>query len=469
MERAASLKSESEYVALHCRWLCFLFVVVALPPDFRCVDLIVHMSDEGMLPDNQMLSAVARAIANDTRNNITSSSSGGNIVSSSARSNPVAANPVRIKSMDSDDIPGGGASSDTSKITLERSSSSNQIITNGKKLNASDVWTMQDWQWHAVHTEPSTGALYRRKLHGPAAGTFSSSSAAPPPPPPSKATMAPSSSLTAVPTPTSTSTSAPTVDPVSNTSVSSLYSWFFGSSSSSSSTTSFDVPSVTSSSHSSTARKGAARPWSTSFPDLHWSNLGSEESKAAISAASTRRLSRHMFGAEAILHQSFPGLTINMSHPLGMACPGPRRGTPCPLGRPLTLTEIFQGWEVGNAQKYTTQCYACGAPFVPRFTVHCEGRRWVGSDGPGTPLWCELLSPWSLRKELFGLLFEDEGAAEAIMSPRFRDPVSSPQHATLFWNTIVAFRLHGLPYSFMVCGGDVVRAFPPKPPKDRLK
>jgi hypothetical protein len=85
----------------------------------------------------------------------------------------------------------------------------------------------------------------------------------------------------------------------------------------------------------------------------------------------------------------------------------------------------------------------------------------MGSEGPKTPLWCELLSPWTLRKELFTVLFEE--GVEHVISPAFRHPSLSPQHAVLFWNTLIAFRLHGLPYSFLLCGQSITTAFPPLP------
>ena len=143
-----------------------------------------------------------------------------------------------------------------------------------------------------------------------------------------------------------------------------------------------------------------------------------------------------------------------------MACPG-QSGKPCPLKRPLTLQEIYEGWDLGNANKYTTTCKACKREFVPRFTVHCLSKSWVGHEGPKTPLWCELLSPWTLRKELFNVLFEE--GVEHLISPSFRHPSLSTQHAVLFWNLLISFRLQGLPYAFLLCGESITSAFPPPP------
>ena len=197
------------------------------------------------------------------------------------------------------------------------------------------------------------------------------------------------------------------------------------------------------------------------LPHLKWSwKVGEKVDPATVYSAS-KRLSRQMILAEDLLVSLFPGLTINLQHPLGMSCPGyPNK--PCPLKRPLTLDEILDGWEIGNTNKYTTICYECNKEFVPRFTVECRSKNWIGSEGSRAPLWCELLSPWTLRKEVFTILFEE--GVDHLISPSFRHPSLSQQHAVLFWNTIIALRLRGLPYSFMLCGQSITSAFPPPPP-----
>jgi hypothetical protein len=272
-----------------------------------------------------------------------------------------------------------------------------------------------------------------------------------------------------------------------------------------------------------------------------------------------------MLLAETLLDQLYPGLHIDLTHPFGMTCPGLPR-CPCPLKRPLTIGEIYAGWEVGDPNKYTTRCVACSREFVPRFTVQCDkvlrriqdipqkeplniqyrtgtwnkpspsrqsgeqlaspGSRkaapgspdssggvtitsretkslidgsdrpglrtestdsvgsfgkeempsqsvpvedempWIGSEGPGTPLWCELLSPWTLRKEMFTMLFTE--GIEFLMSNEFRvakpqQSQSQQQHAVLFWNAIICARLYGLPYTFLLASADeIAKAFPPR-------
>ena len=84
--------------------------------------------------------------------------------------------------------------------------------------------------------------------------------------------------------------------------------------------------------------------------------------------------------------------------------------------------------------------------FVPRFSVHSTAADWVGSTGPGTPLWCEYLSPWVLRKKVETILLND--GIESLVSPQFRR--SSPASATIFWNLVVWFMEFSLPLGFLL-------------------
>jgi hypothetical protein len=208
---------------------------------------------------------------------------------------------------------------------------------------------------------------------------------------------------------------------------------------------------------------GKKKTTSYNFPELQWKELMSPDRHPIYNAS--ERVSRQMIYSENLLQGLYPGLNIDLEHPLGMACPGQFR-KPCPSGQPLTLNEIYSGWKQGQANNYTTKCVYCGTKFVPRFTVQCSSEDWIGTDGEGTPLWCELLSPWTLRKELFNILFTH--GIDYIMSERFRsfqpsatDHESSCSHSVLFWNIIIILRLYGLPYSFFLCDEDeITRAFP---------
>lgn len=178
--------------------------------------------------------------------------------------------------------------------------------------------------------------------------------------------------------------------------------------------------------------------------------------------AASAKLSRQMAVAEALLESAFPGLHVDLSNVLGTQCPGPPRSA-CPAQRPLSASEIARGWVPGDSNGYATTCVHCGTKFVPRFAVTCGLPGFCGSDGPGTPLWCELLSPWTLRKELLKVVLE--GGVAALASSEFRDATHS-ERAVLYWNALVAFRARGLPFSFLLCGADnITTAFPPPPRK----
>jgi hypothetical protein len=303
------------------------------------VDLLVHMNDEGLLPDNMMLNDVARAFANDN------------------------------------------------------SQESNH--SNGKRFDPADVWTIQDWKT----IQKGNGSLYRRKLN--------------------------STSTSKKETPSSSGWETLLFGP--DTSI-----------------------------ENSPSKKTPARDPSTPaklapgfFPNLEWSHLGGQK----IFAASAK-LKRHMAVCEGMLHSNFPDLSINLCHQFGTVCPAAK----CTLKRPLTISEIYHGFEPPDANKYTTRCFECGIEFVPRFCVDCSSPDWQGSEGPGTTLWCELLSPWTLRKEVLQILCQD--GADFLVSKSFRN--SSSQHAVIFWNIIIAFRLCGLPYSFLLSDRSLAVAFPSK-------
>jgi hypothetical protein len=185
------------------------------------------------------------------------------------------------------------------------------------------------------------------------------------------------------------------------------------------------------------------------FPTLQWSKL-SDPNRLPVYAAS-KKLHRQMRHSEQLLVERYPDLSINLQHPLGLGCPSNR----CNLGRTLTLQEIYRGWKAGDPNTYTTRCFNCQTAFVPRFIVTTSR---MGGE-LDSELWCELLSPWTFRKEVYTALFQD--GIEDMLSLNYRS--SSSQRAVVFWNLIVAFRLIGLPYSFLLSEGDYEVAFPSHP------
>jgi hypothetical protein len=166
--------------------------------------------------------------------------------------------------------------------------------------------------------------------------------------------------------------------------------------------------------------------------------------------------------AESLLEHVFPRIDVDLAHALGTQCPG-RPKQPCPAQRPLTFAEIIRGWTPGDVNGYTTRCPHCGASFVPRFSVSCAAPDFVGSEGPGSPLWCELLSPWTLRKEVLAVLLAEHEGVQALCSRELRDASHRTDKAVVFWNALVAFRRAGLPFAFLLAENDVFKAFPPAP------
>ena len=194
----------------------------------------------------------------------------------------------------------------------------------------------------------------------------------------------------------------------------------------------------------------------SSLPRLQWSDFSSIDRSSVYAA--TSRLMRHMINAEALLGRLYPNLEIDLCHPFGTCCPN----TKC--CKPQSVQQIMAGFS-RDPNVYTSKCFSCERPYVPRFTVQCDLPEWEGSErrGPGSILWCEFLSPWVLRKEVFSVLFVD--GVEALLSDQAVNRDSSKQsfshNAVIFWNMIIAFRLRGLPYSFLLAQSLDV-AFPAK-------
>lgn len=170
------------------------------------------------------------------------------------------------------------------------------------------------------------------------------------------------------------------------------------------------------------------------------------------------RLMTHNLLADRILDMQFPHLQINLNDPFGTYCPHPK------CGKSHTMAQLRAGWDGVDPNKYTTKCVHCSREFVPRFTVHSSCSNWLiedvdllcgnvpddyGTRGSPELLWCELLSPWVLRKELLMILLND--GIDRVLSASFRKPSpSNNQNSVIFWNMIVAFRGCGLPYQFMI-------------------
>lgn len=171
-------------------------------------------------------------------------------------------------------------------------------------------------------------------------------------------------------------------------------------------------------------------------PSVEWCDI------SQVPIAASTKFCTQVLLADRTLDMMFPDLVVNLSHQYGTFCPK--------CGHANSLCDLYASFS-SDPNKYTAKCRheACGKEFVPRFTVISSAEDWVGSEGPGTELWCELLSPWSLQKEMLTVLAND--GIEAMLCSEFRCPAVNVQNAVVFWNMIVAFRVHGLPYVFMIC------------------
>lgn len=159
--------------------------------------------------------------------------------------------------------------------------------------------------------------------------------------------------------------------------------------------------------------------------------------------AASPRFSSQILLAERTLEYLFPQLQIDVNNPFGTTCPNFK------CGSALQMSELMENYTAFDPNAYTVTCPYCSKPFVPRFTVHSSREDWKGSEGPGSLLWCELLSPWVLQKEIMAII--EEHGIKTIVSQEFKTGYTNPQYAVLFWNLIVSFRLYGLPYAFLIC------------------
>lgn len=126
----------------------------------------------------------------------------------------------------------------------------------------------------------------------------------------------------------------------------------------------------------------------------------------------------------------------------------------------LHIDDVVSGWKPCDFQDFTSACPQCKHRFVPHFTVTSAARDFVGTQGKGTPLYCEFLSPWVLRKEL-EFVIRGTGGVEEMLKPEWRS--GTDIRATLWWNLIVHFRRCNLPVAFLLQGSFHNRLINPTP------
>jgi pentatricopeptide repeat protein len=148
---------------------------------------------------------------------------------------------------------------------------------------------------------------------------------------------------------------------------------------------------------------------------------------------------------DAMLEFLYPDLTLDSTD----CCPH--------CSHELTEADVVKGWLPCNFQDCTSACPKCTFRFVPRFSVSSRSPTFSGSQGPQTPLYCEFLSPWVIRKELQHVLKgggeggnNTVGGIRQMLKPAWRD--GSGIEATLFWNVLLLCRRYRLPYSFLLQG-----------------
>jgi len=153
--------------------------------------------------------------------------------------------------------------------------------------------------------------------------------------------------------------------------------------------------------------------------------------------------------AENLLDFLYPTLTID------------KNSDSCPqCSAELKEADIVQGWVPCAFNNYTTCCPQCKHRFVPRFSVQSGAVDFQGSQGLGTPLYCEYLSPWVLRKELDAVA-KGPGGIEAMTDPEWRS--GTDINSTLWWNMIALCQKYRLPFTYLLQGSFQNRLISPTP------
>jgi hypothetical protein len=115
----------------------------------------------------------------------------------------------------------------------------------------------------------------------------------------------------------------------------------------------------------------------------------------------------------------------------------------------LTIDQIMEGWSPCSYTEYKTRCQHCKYKFLPRFVVKSQSPNFKGTQGAGTPLYCEFFSPWVLRREIFLATSGGENIS-VILDPQKRE--ESDFNNKLWWNLIVHLRMQNIPITFLFQG-----------------
>jgi hypothetical protein len=148
-------------------------------------------------------------------------------------------------------------------------------------------------------------------------------------------------------------------------------------------------------------------------------------------------IAKHIELGESLIESLYPGIVMDTESD---ACPK--------CSKTVTEDQIIIGWAPCATQEYETQCPSCKHKFVPKFCITCKSPTFEGSQGKGSPLYCDYLSPWVLLREMKGIL--SKAGIETVLDERFRS--GSGINATLWWNMVITFRRYKLPYIFLLQG-----------------
>lgn len=170
----------------------------------------------------------------------------------------------------------------------------------------------------------------------------------------------------------------------------------------------------------------------------------------------TDAIAIHLELSHCILEDLYPGIIVDTDSD---TCPK------CSFV--LDQDCVISGWKPCQTKDYTTMCPSCKYRFIPKFSVSCNLESFEGSQGKGTPLYCDYLSPWVLLREIRSLTNNAIGSKAAkvlgadigdiepvnidgIIDPKFREGCGID--ATLWWNMIVAFTRFKIPYTYLLQG-----------------
>ena len=210
----------------------------------------------------------------------------------------------------------------------------------------------------------------------------------------------------------------------------------------------------------SAASSGGFMDWfSSRRPQQHLNHNGkrhrrrksaSGESSSSAELPVTEMLERQIGLGETLFDFIYPELHIDTNSD---SCPH------CSFV--LSENDVVAGWTGCAFSDYTTQCPKCKHRFVPQFVVTTSAPDFEGSQGVQTPLYCEFLSPWVVRKEMHAVI-KGETGIDGMLRPEWRQ--GTEISSTLFWNLMVLFRRYKLPFAFLLQGNFHNRLIlPPKP------